>query len=518
MSISDRKRTSSTLTAKSSVRRRVVAGLAAIVVAFSALTAYSVILHRRTVAKTDLINRSYLPLTLGTSEIRATQLVFNTMMDRLADDINQSVTRGWINAARRYRPSTLHRLTEITDEALASDISKDEAEFLEEIKNRLVEVERRYSENESRFEELYSLMDTGRIDEARLQIEGLKRVERMMDRVLAGIGDEVSLHVTFLAEEAEADEARATWALGILTLAAALMAIGVIVSTNRLLVPLKTLQNAVARVAKGDLSARTDLGRNDEIGALGAGFNKMTEALVDRDRMLIRSERLSTAGKMAAQVTHEIRNPLSSLRLNAELLEEELSENSESDESRALLKAMQDEIERLTGITESYLSFARLPQPKAEFDDLNAVVEAAVDFMRGEITEHRIDVDLRLAANLEQMPFDRGQIRQALVNLLRNACEAMPEGGSLSVETRKNGSAVELVVEDTGDGVPTDAMDQIFESFYSLKSGGTGLGLPLVRQICLAHGGDVRCDKTGKSGSTFVISLPARDEKGERLS
>ena len=224
--------------------------------------------------------------------------------------------------------------------------------------------------------------------------------------------------------------------------------------------------------------------------------------------MLIQSERLATAGKMAAQVTHEIRNPLSSLGLNAELLEEELSLKSSTDEARALLKAMQDEIDRLTKITESYLRYSRLPSPEPKLDDLNDTVAAALEFMKEEIREHGISVEMALADDLEWVFIDRAQIRQALANLLRNACEAMIEGGGLTVRTLAQDETVEIHIQDTGSGVPQDAADHIFESFFSTKSSGTGLGLPLVRQICVAHGGDARLERTGASGSLFVIALP----------
>jgi len=300
--------------ARSSVRKKVVAGLTFIMFAFLSLTVYSIVWHRDTVAKVSLVNNSYLPLALGTSEIRATQLVFNTMMDRLADAPNLSGTREWIDAARRFRPSMLRKLSDLVGAKRRNAIPKKEAVFLAEMGRRLKQVERRYGENESRFQEIYDLMATGKIDEARVQIESLKRAERLLDRVLAGIGSELDHHITDISEETESQGARATWVLSILTVAVLLIAIAVVVTTNRLLWPLKTLQTAVARVAEGNLDARVVVPREDEFGALASGFNRMTEALAERDEMLIRSERLATTGKMAAQVTHEIRNPLSSSR------------------------------------------------------------------------------------------------------------------------------------------------------------------------------------------------------------
>ncbi len=491
-----------------SVRVRVLLGLFATMAIFAFLTIYSIISHKHTVEKVGLIKSSYLPLILATSEISANQVVFNIFLDRLVDDPNQSVTREWINAARRYRPEELERLLKAITATLESPIPSEEEMFLEEMRHRLKEVGLRYQDNERRFQGLYDLMDTGRLDEAREHIESLKRVERFLNRALSGIGDDIKRHMMGITEEAEYDGLRATWGLALFTAVGVLIAGTLIVSTNRLLTPLKTLQAAVRKVSLGDFKTRIDVQRQDEIGALANGFNKMSEALEDRDQMLIRSERLATAGKMAAQVTHEIRNPLSSLGLNAELLEEELSVKQSTDEALNLLKAMQDEVDRLTKITESYLRYSRLPSPEPKMDDLNELVTAVLEFMREEIRESDIVVTMHLEDDLEQVFFDRAQIRQALSNLVRNACEVMPEGGALTVRTRRREEHIELHVQDTGTGVPDDAAGHIFESFFSTKSSGTGLGLPLVRQICVAHGGDARLERTGDDGSCFVIALP----------
>jgi signal transduction histidine kinase len=500
------------------VRNRAIAGLAVIVIAFTGLLVYSIWLYRQTVAELGLINTTYLPLTLGTAEIRATQLVFNTQMDRLVNDPRQSVTRDWIDAARRYRPTTLRRLVKVINKTLEGEIAAAEEEFLEEMARRLKEVERRYVDNETKFVELYSLMDTGQMVEAQVHIERLKRSERFLDKVLAGIGEEVGRHITETAEDAERDGARATFGLAALTLATLLIGAAIVISTNRLLAPLRRLQEAVARVSRGELRTSIEVDRPDEIGVLAADFNRMTDALAERDQMLIRSERLATAGKMAAQVTHEIRNPLSSLALNAELLEEELAGGAaaEDAESRALLKAMQDEIERLTGITESYLRFARLPAPQPDFDDLNETVSGALDFMRGELEDQGIAIDLELDRTLAPVLFDNGQLRQALINLLRNAREAMPDGGAVVVSTRKRDATVELAVGDTGPGIPPTEREQIFDTFSTTKSSGTGLGLSMVRQICLAHGGDVEYQDNQGTGGSFVITLPLSTETTDR--
>ena len=492
-----------------SVRFRVLVGLVAIMAIFSFLTIYSIILHKNTVERIALVNTAYLPLILGTFEISANQVVFNIFMDRLLDAPNQSVTREWINAARRFRPYTLNKLIEQIKPAPKASMPAEEAAFLSEMKQRLAEVGRRYAANETRFTSLYELMDTGRLDQARKDVESLKRVERHLNRALAGIGQDIGQHIKEIAEEAEYSGTRATYGLAFFTLIGLLVAVALIISTNTLLVPLKRLHEGVGKVARGDLSVHIDVARQNEIGAVAEGFNHMTDALRERDQLLIRSEQLATAGKMAAKVTHEIRNPLSSLGLNAELLDDELADLDNMEEARALLSAMQDEIERLTQITESYLRYSRLPAPSPKFDDLNQAVEATLEFMKEEIREKKIQVVSVPEMDDESVFFDRGQLRQALSNLIKNACDAMADGGILAIKTRTTEDGfVEVSVADTGSGIPDNERDQVFKSFFSTKSTGTGLGLPLVRQICIAHGGDAKLVETSPKGSTFVLSLP----------
>ena len=128
--------------------------------------------------------------------------------------------------------------------------------------------------------------------------------------------------------------------------------------------------------------------------------------------------------------------------------------------------------------------------------------------MKEEVKERGISIETALSKELDPLFFDRAQIRQAFSNLVRNACEAMPGGGVLSIETSIESEMIELRVSDTGSGVPEEAADHIFESFFSTKSAGTGLGLPLVRQICIAHGGDAWLKETSDAGSCFALSLP----------
>jgi two-component system NtrC family sensor kinase len=276
----------------------------------------------------------------------------------------------------------------------------------------------------------------------------------------------------------------------------------------------------------------------DEIGVLAREFNAMAGSLRERDRQLLeqrerllREQRLAAIGKVSAQITHEIRNPLSSIGLNAELLADELQgahfdDPANRKETLALLSSMAHEIDRLTEISEQYLAFARQPRPVGTRVDLNELTGDLVDFLRPELLQAGVRVALDLDAELPPVAGDEGQLRQALLNLVRNAKEAMaPAGGELTVRTRALPAAEGaperacLVVRDHGPGISPSALDHLFEPFFSTKAKGTGLGLALTQQIINDHGGTLEVRNETDGGACFTLTLPAdRPAADERPS
>ena len=232
----------------------------------------------------------------------------------------------------------------------------------------------------------------------------------------------------------------------------------------------------------------------------------VTEELRTKVR-LIQSERLAAIGRMAAHVTHEVRNPLSSIGLNVELLEEELAGAGE--EARELVAAIHREIEHLTAVTEEYLRVARLPNPQLEPEHLGDIVQNMAEFMRPELSAASIDLQVLVAQDLPLVALDETQMRQVLINLLKNAREAMPEGGRVRVEVRPQAEGVAVRVADQGLGMTPDQRARIFDLFYTTKETGSGLGLPLSQQIVVAHGGLMRCQSAPDEGTTFELWFPA---------
>ncbi|HLU67427.1 MAG TPA: ATP-binding protein, partial [Kofleriaceae bacterium] len=189
----------------------------------------------------------------------------------------------------------------------------------------------------------------------------------------------------------------------------------------------------------------------------------------------------------------------------------------DTDEARQLCRAIQSEVDRLTAITETYLHFARLPKPKLSEEPLNPIVRNLIDFEREPMSLRGVKLTAELADDLPPVSVDEGQLRQALLNLLRNAADAVAEigGGVVSVTTRRrDAGGVEVVVADDGPGIVEELAGKIFDPFFSTKEGGTGLGLALTHQIVRDHGGAISVDSRPGHGARFVVWLPAAGAAG----
>lgn len=228
------------------------------------------------------------------------------------------------------------------------------------------------------------------------------------------------------------------------------------------------------------------------------------------EEQVLQAERLAAVGRMAAQVAHEIRNPLSSIGLNIELLADEIRERGwdDSDEAKELVQVALSEIERLNDVIRDYLMFARMPIKQLRPESINTLVAELVKLVRPEAKRARVRLVSKLDQGLPAVKIDRSLVAQALLNCVRNAIEAMPDGGTLTITTRLAGSRVEVSIKDTGSGIPSEHLTKVFDPFYSTKDKGTGLGLPYVRQIITEHGGHVVLQSAPNVGTTVIIQLP----------
>lgn len=279
--------------------------------------------------------------------------------------------------------------------------------------------------------------------------------------------------------------------------------------------PVRRLAAAAKRISMGGLGEPLELalpprgeGSGDEIGELAQAFRAMVEDLRRSQAELLKAERLAATGKLAASVAHEIRNPLTSLRMTVEMLQRRAG-NSDPQTQEACTVLL-SEINRMALAVEELLTFARPRPPRRAPTDLNKLAAETLKFLERQLQHARIqavlDADPALPADL---PLDHDKIRQLLVNLVLNAQQAMVRDGAVTVRTRWDGEKkqVTLAVADTGPGVAAEVRDKLFELFVSTKGSG-GLGLAIARQIAEEHGGSISYE-TSPQGTTFAVVLPS---------
>ena len=236
---------------------------------------------------------------------------------------------------------------------------------------------------------------------------------------------------------------------------------------------------------------------------------EIPDAQQEHKRLQAENTELAT---LAGGLAHEIRNPLSTIGMNLELLAEEL-ENDDSQRARRMLRRisnLQGECRNLEEILNAFLQFARAGELHLSDGNLNTIVSDYVDFLEPQANSMEVELRPHLDSDLPVVMLDKSLMRQALVNLCRNAIEAMPEGGSIDLLTRTRGEDVVLEIIDTGKGMDEKTRGQMFQAFFSTRSGGSGLGLPTVRKIVEAHHGRISCESEVGKGTRFTITLPAK--------
>jgi two-component system, NtrC family, sensor kinase len=268
------------------------------------------------------------------------------------------------------------------------------------------------------------------------------------------------------------------------------------------------LRDGARRIAAGDYGSRISETGPTEIADLAREFNSMGRAVQDREEEKLRAARLAMADQMGGKIAHEIRNPLSSIGLNTELLEDEL--DADATEARELCRAIHVEIKRLTEVTETYLGL-RSGAPKLARESLNTIVGDLVGFVRKDLALRHVELATELDPADPTGTIDANLIRQCLINLVRNAADAVSDngGGQVIVRTRGDRDRVEIDVVDDGIGIATEVLPRLFDPFYSTKKNGNGLGLAVTQQIIRDHGGEIHVASQVGRGTTFTLRVPA---------
>lgn len=233
----------------------------------------------------------------------------------------------------------------------------------------------------------------------------------------------------------------------------------------------------------------------------------------------IESERLNALTLLAAGVAHEIGNPLNSLHIHLQLMERkvrELNDNAKA-ELQESIDISRSEINRLDSIVTQFLRAIRPSRPELHPENVNAIVEEAVRFFTPEIRDRDVVVEQELRSDLPLLQIDRGQMKQAFYNVIKNSLEAMKRRGILRIRSDMDDTHVLIRFIDTGGGMSAANLSRVFEPYFTTKPSGTGLGLLIVRRIVREHGGELSIESSEGKGLTLTIRLPYIDKRVRML-
>ncbi len=480
--------------------------------AFGAVAAFGALRLHDLGRELRLLSGGYLPLTRVAAQLEIKEWATPRALEARA--LDPRARRAWLPVVRAQFPALVKEKIEeghrFVREArpLAGD---EDARFLDDVAARLGGLASRWSEYDRAAGALFDALEGGAAAaEVDARIQSVRTLEKglSLDAKLLRAALESRVGDRFVA--AERAEARTVALIALWSLVALAIGVGAALVSQRLLAPIQRLTEGVKAVAAGDLSREVEVRGTDELGVLAREFNAMAASLDRQQRELRNAERLAAVGRISAQITHEIRNPLNAIGLNAELLSEELARlspllarrSSSWRRSRARRTAS-----RGSPRSTSSSRASRAPRPSAL--DLDELVGSLLDFLGPELAAAKVAVVRDLAPGLAPVNGDEAQLRAVVHNLVRNSREAMPGGGTLTVRTRQANGGADLIVADTGGGMPPEVLARVFEPFYTTKERGTGLGLAYARRVVAEHGGTIQCESSPGRGTVFTLHFPS---------
>ena len=297
--------------------------------------------------------------------------------------------------------------------------------------------------------------------------------------------------------------------------------------SKRISVPIKKLAAASQEIAGGNLIVRVEAKSNNELGDLAEAFNAMTSSLKQRDEQLkeftkskiMESERLALIGQLAANVAHELNNPLQGIVTYSHLLLEHIPDDSESEKTSSSIQRIVTQANRCRDIIRGLLDFSRQRKPDATVCNINSVMQECLTFVENQASFQNIEFVEHFNPDLPLILVDPSQMQQVFLNMIINAAEAMEEGGELTIQTKLDPAEEFITIEisDTGHGIPEENFGRLFDPFFTTKEvgHGTGLGLAISYGIIKEHKGTINVESTLGKGTTFIIRLPIRSEETE---
>jgi signal transduction histidine kinase len=513
---------------------RILLGFLALTITFGVFATNIVWNLREVEDEASLILRGYVPLALAAATLRNNEEVLRTYLDQgISEPSEPREIIARVTAARHQRDEALKELLNggprlgalVTwDGQAAAEVAshlpqtKKEAAELRQLVDSTLPLYsallaapplRIPANNDPGFQAVYDALDPEqrRACDALVQLrDSEKAISVKISGILERAYRRAQVNKDWLADNTRTILLRAIY-LGV---GAIVLGMAITTSSALMLRPLRRLREGARRIAAGEYGKRIPETGPTEIADLAREFNSMGRAVQEREAEKLRAARIAIAGRMAGQVAHEVRNPLSSIGLNTELLEDELGDSERGSEARELCRKIRGEVDRLTQVTEIYLGL-RGGTPKLAHESLNAIVDDLVDFVRMDLASRGVVIETELDPEDAIGNVDANQIRQCLINLVRNAADAVSAsgGGRVVLRTRRDHHRVEVSVEDDGIGIASEQLPRLFEPFFSTKQGGTGLGLALTQQIIQDHGGEIRVESRVGRGTTFTLSVPA---------
>lgn len=300
--------------------------------------------------------------------------------------------------------------------------------------------------------------------------------------------------------------------------------IGILV-VRKIVRPIYELVRGAQLFARGRLTHTIETPGHGELTTLAREFNQMARELLEKERRLKRAERLATLSKFATILSHEIRNPLNSMIINLRILKRDMEkQNGDLGNRGGHYEKVISEIWRIDSLVENFLNYARPPELMPYPHDINGVLDEVVATHQGTAQERGVRIVTRYQDGELPVSVDVNQIKQVFLNIMLNAFDAMETGGTLTISTERapprdradrtlegfgDSPRVNIKFEDTGRGIDPGRLDRIFEVYYTSKSNGTGLGLPIAQQIVEKHGGVITVESTPGQGAAFTLVLPA---------
>jgi len=278
--------------------------------------------------------------------------------------------------------------------------------------------------------------------------------------------------------------------------------------------PVEELARAAREVAAGNLDAQVAAHTHDEIGVLADSFNRMTRDLIDHRERLVQAERVAAWRELARRLGHELKNPLFPLQLTVEnlLRSREQSPQEFEETFRESASTLLSEIANLKSIINRFSEFSKMPQPQLQSVSLAELISGVVKVYQPQLDKSKIECRTELAG-VQTITADPDLLHRALSNLLLNAIDAMPGGGTLTMRTSQTQDSARIEVADTGTGLSPEECARLFTPYYTSKSHGTGLGLAIVQSIVSDHRGRISVNSQPGQGATFIIELPISREQ-----